>query len=84
MNYSLTEEEWECIRVCVDNAPIPYDITMKKIPGDILAKIGKPKPRKGQKLEIPYYDLTPYGIEPLTWEKDLELCVLVTELIFRT
>ena len=66
MNYSLTEEEWECRRVCVDNAPIPYDITMKKIPGDILAKIGKPKPRKGQKLEIPYYDLTLYGIEPLT------------------
>ena len=66
MNYSLTEEEWECIRVCVDNAPIPYDITFKKIPGDILAKIGKPTPRKGEVLEIPYYDLTPYGIEPLT------------------
>ena len=21
----LTEEEWECVRVCVSNAPIPYD-----------------------------------------------------------
>ena len=42
MNYSLTEEEWECVRVCVSNAPIPYDITLKKIPGDILAKIGQP------------------------------------------
>jgi hypothetical protein len=62
----LTEEEWECIRVCVANAPIPYDITLKKIPGDILAKIGQPKPRKGEPLTIPYYDLTPFGIEPLT------------------
>ena len=52
--------------MCIKRTYTPYDITMKKIPGDILAKIGKPKPRKGQKLEIPYYDLTPYGIEPLT------------------
>ena len=65
MNYSLTEEEWECVRVCVDIARIPYDITFKKIPGDILAKIGKPTPRKGEALEIPYYDLPPYGIESL-------------------
>ena len=64
--YNLTEEEWECVRVCVANAPIPYDITLKKIPGDILAEIGEPAPRKGESLEIPYYDLTPYGIEPLT------------------
>ncbi len=63
--YDLTEEEWECIRVCVANAPIPYDITKKKIPADILAKIGEPIPIKGEPLEIPYYDLTPYGIEPL-------------------
>ena len=40
--YNLTEEEWECVRVCVSNAPIPYDITKKKIPADILAKIGQP------------------------------------------
>ena len=43
MNYSLTEEEWECVRVCLTNAPIPYDITKKKIPGDILQKIGQPE-----------------------------------------
>ena len=42
MNYSLTEEEWECVRVCVSNAPIPYDITKKKIPALILEKIGQP------------------------------------------
>ena len=66
MNYSLTQEEWECVRVCVSNPPIPYDITKKKIPANILAKIGNPTPLKGEALEIPYYDLTPYGIEPLT------------------
>ena len=60
--YELTEEEWECVRVCVSNAPIPYDISQKKIPADILAKIGEPTPLKGEPLEIPYYDLTPYGI----------------------
>ena len=38
----LTQEEWECVRVCVANAPIHYDITKKKIPGDILEKIGHP------------------------------------------
>ena len=62
MNYSLTEEEWECVRVCVSNAPIPYDITKKKIPGDILAKIGEPISRKGEPLEIPEYDLSKFGI----------------------
>ena len=62
MTYSLTEEEWECVRVCVYNAPIPYDITLKKIPGDILQKIGKPKPRKGEPLTKPKYDLSQFGI----------------------
>ena len=65
MNYNLTDEEWECVRVCVSNAPIPYDISKKKIPADILAKIGQPKRVKEEGLTIPYYDLTPYGIEPL-------------------
>ena len=41
-NITLTSEELECVRVCVANAPIPYDITKKKIPADILAKIGQP------------------------------------------
>ena len=62
MTYDLTEEEWECVRVCVDNAPIPYDITLKKIPGDILQKIGQPTPRKGEPLTKPEYDLSQYGI----------------------
>ena len=58
----FTEEEMECIRVCVANAPIPYDITVKKIPGDILQKIGQPTPRKGEPLTKPEYDLSQYGI----------------------
>ena len=60
--YNLTEEEWECIRVCVANAPIPYDITKKKIPAEILEKIGQPTPLKGEPLVMAKYDLTPYGI----------------------
>jgi len=60
--YNLTEEEWECVRVCVSNAPIPYDISMKKIPADILEKIGQPTPPKGEPLQVTKYDLTPYGI----------------------
>ena len=64
MNYSLTEEEWECVRICVSNAPIPYDITKKKIPGDILQKIGKPIKIKHEGISKVKYDLTPYGIQP--------------------
>ena len=67
---TFTEEELECIRVCVANAPIPYDISLKKIPGDILQKIGEPTPRKGEPLEIPYYDLTPYGINNRNHRED--------------
>ena len=62
-NIFFTDEQWECIRVCVANAPIPYDISKKKIPAEILDKIGQPTPLKREPLEIPYYDLTPYGID---------------------
>ena len=30
------------MRVCLTNAPIPYDITKKKIPADILHRLGYP------------------------------------------
>ena len=60
--YNLTEEEWECVRVCVSNAPIPYDITKKKIPGDILQKIGQPIKINHKGIAKVKYDLTPYGI----------------------
>jgi len=61
-NNFFTEEQWECIRVCVANAPIPYDITKKKIPAEILAKIGQPTIIKEEGIPIVKYDLTPYGI----------------------
>ena len=60
--YDLTEEEWECVRVCVSNAPIPYDISKKKIPANILQKIGNPNFIKEEGIPILKYDLTPYGI----------------------
>ena len=62
MTYDLTEEEWECVRVCLTNAPIPYDITKKKIPGDILQKIGQPTRHRGEGIPNVKYDLTQYGI----------------------
>ena len=62
--YTLTEEEWECVRVCVSNAPIPYDITKKKIPANILAKIGEPTRIKKEGIPVVKYDLTQYGIQP--------------------
>ena len=59
-NNFFTDEQWECIRVCVANAPIPYDITKKKIPASILEKIGQPT-RKEHKGEIlVHYDLEKY------------------------
>ena len=58
----LTQEELECVRVCVANAPIPYDITKKKIPGDILQKIGQPRKEKHEGISKVKYDLTQYGI----------------------
>ncbi len=62
--YDLTEEEWECVRVCVANAPIPYDIRKKKVPADILEKIGKPIKHREKGIPKVKYDLTPYGIQP--------------------
>ena len=53
---NLTEEEWECVRVCVNNAPIPYDIR------NILEKIGKPIENREGGIPKVKYDLTPYGI----------------------
>ena len=61
-NITLTTEELECVRVWVANAPIPYDITKKKIPGDILEKIGQPTKIKHEGIAKVKYDLTPYGI----------------------
>ena len=63
-NITFTPEELECVRVCVANAPIPYDITKKKIPVAILDKIGKPTKVEHEGIAKVKYDLTPYGILP--------------------
>ena len=57
---NLTEEEWECVRVCVANAPIPYDITKKKIPISILDKIGQPKREEHEGEILIKMDLSVY------------------------
>ena len=62
MTYDLTEEEWECVRVCLTNAPIPYDITKKKIPADILQKIGQPIQHREEGIPNVTYDLSQHGI----------------------
>ena len=61
--FTFTDEEMECIRVCVANAPIPYDITKKKIPGDILQKIGQPTLHRQEGIPNVTYDLSKYGID---------------------
>ena len=59
-NNFFTDEQWECIRVCVANAPIPYDITLKKIPAEILAKIGQTQRVEHQGETMLDYDLEQY------------------------
>ena len=60
--FEFTDEELECIRVCVSNAPIPYDITKKKIPVAVRDKVWQPTNVKHEGIPKVKYDLTPYGI----------------------
>ena len=62
LQHTFTDEEMECIRVCVSNAPIPYDIRKKKVQKRILERIGEPAPLKGEPLPIIKCDLTKYEI----------------------
>ena len=59
-NNFFTDEQWECIRVCVANAPIPYDISKKKIPAEILAKIGQPNKVEHEGETLVQVDLEQY------------------------
>ena len=61
--FFFTEEELECLRVCISNAPIPYDITLKEIPKKILQKIGEPRSVKEEGLPLIKLDLTRYEHE---------------------
>jgi len=62
-NFTFTEEELECIRVCVSNSPIPYDITLKEIPKKIIEKIGEPTSLNEEGLPLIKLDLTRYEHE---------------------
>ena len=60
--FTFTEEQLLCLQVCLQNAPAPYDISKKKIVGEVEDLIGKPPVVKHEPLRLPKYDLTQYGI----------------------
>ena len=60
--YTFTDEELQCLRVCLQNAPAPYDITLKKIVNDIVDRVGEPIKQEVEPLRMPKYDLSKYGI----------------------
>ena len=50
------------MQVCMQNAPSPYDISKKKIVQSIVDMIGEPPKIEVEPLQMPYYDLSKYGI----------------------
>ena len=59
----FTPEEMQIIRVCLHNAPIPYDQGQgaKELKA-LQEKVGPPISREQPGIEKVKYDLTPYGI----------------------
>ena len=41
-SFTFTDEELLCLQICLQNAPIPYDIAMKDIKIQTEKKIGLP------------------------------------------
>tara|TARA_B100001175_G_C18887899_1_gene347405 strand:+ start:259 stop:492 length:234 start_codon:yes stop_codon:yes gene_type:complete len=62
LNNVFTPEELQCMRMCVSNAPIPYDIRSKNVRKSLQEKIGEPEPVKGEPLPLIKCDLTKYEI----------------------
>tara|TARA_B100000214_G_scaffold331248_1_gene272093 strand:- start:1003 stop:1200 length:198 start_codon:yes stop_codon:yes gene_type:complete len=60
--FTFNDEELQCIRVCLQNAPTPYHISKKKIVSDLVVKVGEPIREKHEGIAQVKYDLTPYGI----------------------
>jgi len=57
----FTAEEMQIIRVCVANAPCPYDVgDNAKAVKNLREKIGEPIPLKGESLPLVECDLTKY------------------------
>ena len=61
--YTFTDDELLCLQVCLQNAPCPYDIGLKKLVSEIEDKIGLPIKPKVEPLRMPKYDLTKFGIK---------------------
>ena len=40
--FKFNDEDLQCLRVCLQNAPIPYDISMKDVKINVEKKIGLP------------------------------------------
>ncbi len=60
--FTFNDEELQCIRVCLQNAPTPYHISKKKIVADLVDKVGEPIVVEHPPLKMPKYDLSKYGI----------------------
>ena len=60
--FTFNDDELQCLQVCLQNAPAPYDITQKKLVSEIEDKIGLPIKPKVEPLRLPKYDLTKFGI----------------------
>ena len=57
----FTPEEMQIIRVCLHNAPIPYDQgDGAKVIKILIEKTGEPKPLKGESLPLVKCDLEKY------------------------
>ena len=63
---TFDDEELQCLRVCVKNSPAPYNISKKEILKRLVEKVGEPIKEYHEGITLVEYDLTPYGIEPLT------------------
>ena len=50
--FEFNNEELQCLQVCLQNAPIPYDIAMKDVKINVEKKIGLPSvvEHKGEDL----------------------------------
>ena len=60
--FTFTDDQLQCLRVCLQNAPTPYHISKKKIVSDVEDIIGQPPVVEHEPLKLPKYDLTKYGI----------------------
>ena len=60
--FTFNDDELQCLQVCLQNAPAPYDITQKKLVSEIEDKIGLPIKPEVEPLRMPKYDVTKFGI----------------------